>query len=220
MNVKELHSWDLNTSEAIELQRKFSQRVVTHDDFSVIKTVCGVDVGYDKNKSLASAACVVMNYPSLEVVETVTVTTQVAIRYIPGLLSFREAPALIPALKKLKSEPDIIICDGHGIIHPRRFGLACHLGLLLDTPTIGCAKSGLTGTCKEPGQQRGSYEYVWDLGEVIGAVVRTKKGVKPVYVSTGHRVSLSSAIDIVLGSTRNHRLTEPVRRAHLAARGI
>ena len=177
------------------------------------------NVGYDKNMKLATAACVVMSYPMLDVVETAVVETSVVFKYFPGLLSFRETPALIPAFKKLKIAPDLVICDGHGLIHPRRFGLACHLGLLLDTPTIGCAKSRLIGSYSVPEEARGSNEYVRDSGEVIGAVLRTKKGVKPVYVSTGHRISLSSAIDFVLGCTRNHRLTEPVRYAHFAAKG-
>jgi deoxyribonuclease V len=214
MKVKELHSWELSPSEAIELQKSLSKRIVAHNDFSAIKTVCGADVGYDKRVQRATAACVIMSYPALEVIETVTVTTPVKLPYIPGLLSFRETPALIPAFASLKAEPDLIICDGHGLIHPRRFGLACHLGLLLDTPTIGCAKSRLIGSCSTPVETRGSREYVWDAGEVVGAVVRTKKGVKPVYVSSGHRIGLSSAIDYVLGCTKNHRLTEPVRSAH------
>ncbi|UCB45502.1 MAG: deoxyribonuclease V [Spirochaetota bacterium] len=217
MKVKTLHSWELSQTEAIELQKTLAKRIITRDNFSEINTVCGVDVGYDKKVQQATAACVVMSYPALEVIEKVRVTTPIKLHYIPGLLSFREAPALIPAFARLKTEPDLVICDGHGLSHPRRFGLACHLGLLLDTPTIGCAKSLLIGSCSEPGVTRGSYEYIWDTGEVIGAVLRTKNGVKPVYVSTGHRIGLSSAIDFILGCTRNHRLTEPVRYADLDA---
>jgi deoxyribonuclease V len=218
MKVRNLHAWNLTVKEAQDVQRALSRQVIRYDGFSAVQTICGVDASYKVKGNRATSVCVAMSYPGLEVIETVAANTPVTFPYTPGLFSFREIPALIPAVEKLKVKPDLIICDGHGLIHPRRFGLASHLGLLVDIPTIGCAKTKLLGEYGEPPQSRGSFEYVRHDGEIVGAVVRTMHKGTPVFVSIGHRICLESAIKYILGCTRNHRLPEPVRYAHLRAR--
>jgi len=236
MKVKLLHPWNLSESEAVNVQLSLAGKVIAKDEFSSIRTVCGVDVSYRRlaqydaahyNEAYidtasadivrAAAACVVLSYPGLEHRETGFKRSCVRFGYVPGLLAFREIPALIPALEGLESSPDLFICDGHGIAHPRGFGLACHLGLLLDRPAIGCAKTRLLGNFEEPGERRGSFEYLYHKDMVIGAVLRTQEKKKPVFVSTGHRITLQSAIEVVLQCTGSDRLTEPVRRAHRRA---
>jgi deoxyribonuclease V len=161
------------------------------------------------------AGVVIMSGNGRQVLETATAAVTARFPYIPGLLSFRETPAVIEAWTKLKTRPDCLICDGHGLAHPRRFGIACHLGLLLDLPSIGCAKSLLVGTHRTPPKRRGSVEPLLDRGEQIGAVVRTRNGVAPVFVSQGHRISLNAAVQTVLDTFAGYRLPEPTRRAHL-----
>jgi deoxyribonuclease V len=216
MKLKQLHRWDLSTAEAERIQLSLSGEVVVDDEFAAIETVCGLDVSYS-GEERAAAACVVMSYPELEVVESVCKITAVCYNYIPGLLSFREIPPLIPALEDLESTPDLFICDGHGIAHPRRFGLACHLGVLLDRPVIGCAKSKFVGSFEEPGERRGSYEYLYHKDDLVGAVLRTEENRKPVFVSIGHKVTLDTSIAVVLGCTGRGRIPEPVRQSHLTA---
>jgi deoxyribonuclease V len=162
---------------------------------------------------------VVLSYPDLRLVETKVVSGGLEFPYIPGLLSFREAPLTLAACEELSVTPDLILVDGQGIAHPRRMGLASHLGLFLDKPTIGCAKSLLCGSCEIPGEEPGSYTEIVDQGEVIGVTLRTKLAVKPVYVSIGHKIDLETAIQWVLNCCRGHRLPEPARLAHLAAGG-
>ena len=217
MKVKMLHSWDLSLPEAVKVQRSLAQKVTVRDEFRAIRTVCGIDVHYSI-EGKAKAACVVMSYPGLEHIETVSGRTDACFGYVPGLFSFREIPPLIPALEALKSSPDLFICDGHGLAHPRRFGLACHLGVLIDRPVIGCAKSRLIGSFKDPEDRRGSFEYLYHNEEVIGAVLRTQENKKPVFVSVGHMITLKSAVEIVLECTVNDRVPEPVLRAHRKAR--
>jgi deoxyribonuclease V len=217
MKTQTLHSWNVTVSQAAEIQDRLRTRVIIRDLFTSINHVCGVDVGFKEQKAVAS--CVVMSYPDLEVVEHVLHRCAVAFPYIPGLLSFREIPALLPALEKLKCEPDLIIADGQGIAHGRGLGLASHLGILLDLPTIGCAKSRLVGTYAEPGAEKGSWEYLYLGDDVIGAVVRTRKNVKPLFVSVGHGISLQSAIFYTLTCCTSYRLTEPIRFAHRFAGG-
>ena len=217
MKVKMLHSWDLSLPEAVKVQRSLAQKVTVRDEFRAIRTVCGIDVHY-RIEGKAKAACVVMSYPGLEHIETVSGRTDACFGYVPGLFSFREIPPLIPALEALKSSPDLFICDGHGLAHPRRFGLACHLGVLIDRPVIGCAKSRLIGSFKDPEDRRGSFEYLYHNEEVIGAVLRTQENKKPVFVSVGHMITLKSAVEIVLECTVNDRVPEPVLRAHRKAR--
>ena len=161
----------------------------------------------------------VLSYPTLETVECRIASTEVTFPYVPGLLSFRETPVLVPVLESLILRPDVLLVDGQGIAHPRRFGIACHLGLLFDIPTIGCAKSRLTGKFEEPGRAKGSRAELKDGEEVIGAALRTRDGTKPIFVSIGHKVDLESALRIVLGCVGKYRIPEPTRRAHLAAAG-
>jgi deoxyribonuclease V len=209
------HSWNLTVPEARALQEDLRKLVVREDRLGPVRRVAGVDVSYDRRSPVLFAAAVVLDADTLEPIETVGIRGRARFPYVPGYLSFREAPAVLRALAKLRHTPDLLICDGHGVAHPRRFGLACHLGLWLDLPTIGCAKSRLIGSHAEPGTRRGSRRRLIDAGEVLGEVVRTREGVKPVYVSVGHRISLPTARRWVLRLARRVRLPEPVRAAHL-----
>jgi deoxyribonuclease V len=178
-----------------------------------------VDISDGKAQGIATGAVVVLEYPELRLVETKTAQGRLDFPYVPGLLSFRESPLTLAACEKLSVIPDLILVDGQGIAHPRRLGLASHLGLFLNRPTIGCAKSLLCGQHEEPGIEPGSYAEVVDRGETIGVALRTRPGVKPVYVSIGHKVDLQTAIHWVLVCCRGYRLPEPTRLAHLAAGG-
>jgi deoxyribonuclease V len=217
MRLEKLHAWKLTTTEAREVQRALAPGVKRSDDFGEVKRVCGVDIGF--KGGAARAACAVLSFPDLEPLEMLCLESPVEFPYVPGLLSFREIPPLIPVLERLVVEPDLFIADGQGIAHPRRFGLASHLGLILDKPVIGCAKSRLLGVFREPGPARGEFEPLLDGGEIVGAVLRTENKVKPVFVSVGHRVSLETSIGFVLGCCRGHRLPEPIRFAHRLASG-
>jgi deoxyribonuclease V len=181
--------------------------------------IAGVDIAVGKANEIAQAAVVVLSYPELRLVAVELVQGKLEFPYIPGLLSFRESPLILAACRKLSLTPDLIIVDGQGVAHPRRLGLASHLGLFLDVPTIGCAKSRLCGSHDIPTEEAGSYTEVLDKGEVIGAALRTRTGVKPLYISTGHRINLENAIYWVLQCCRGYRLPEPTRLAHLAAGG-
>jgi deoxyribonuclease V len=183
------------------------------------RLIAGVDISVNRWAKTGTAAVVVLSYPGLEPVEVKVVTDSLNFPYVPGLLSFREAPLILAACEKLTVTPDLLMVDGQGIAHPRRMGLASHLGLCLDIPTIGCAKSRLCGSHDEPGNERSSYAELLGNGEVIGAVVRTRTGVKPVYVSIGHKIDLPTAIHFVLECCRGYRLPEPTRLAHQAAGG-
>ncbi|HXF51029.1 MAG TPA: deoxyribonuclease V [Dehalococcoidia bacterium] len=220
MDVRDLHPWDLSYREAIETQRRLAPLVVREGDLpeAAVRLIAGADIAAGRRGGVAVAAVVVVSYPDLEPVETVVVEAPVTTPYIPGLLSFREAPILCEAFRRLRSIPDLLIVDGQGYAHPRRFGLACHLGLLLDLPAIGCAKSRLCGVETPPGPERGSVTPLVDDGEVIGSVVRTQTGVRPVYVSVGHRLSLRACEDWTLRCAPKFRLPEPTRLADHAAR--
>ncbi len=211
--------WPATTKEAIALQRELAGQVVREDDFGKIEHVAGVDVGFEERGRITRAAVAVLNFPALTLACHAVVRRPTTFPYVPGLLSFREAPALLDAFEKLEQLPDLILCDGQGIAHPRRFGIACHLGLLLDRPTIGVAKSRLTGTFEEPPRCRGGWTPLTDGEETLGAVLRTRTGVKPLFISTGHRVGLASAIDWTLACTTRYRLPETTRWAHRLASG-
>ncbi len=238
MQYRHLHSWNITPEQARHLQSNLRTQVIQTNRFSTIATVAGVDIGFrnvgDKGidssdtkafrvKEIALASVVVLSFPELREVERVVAESRVCFLYIPGLLSFREIPPLLKAFSQLKTAPDLVMVDGHGIAHPRRFGIASHLGLILDKPTMGCAKSRLWGKHEEPGKERGSYEYLYDTsreateGEVIGAAVRTRTKVRAVYVSIGHRIALDSAITFCLACGGGYRLPEPTRQAHNAA---
>jgi deoxyribonuclease V len=219
MRVNQIHPWDVSPQEAMRIQNRLKGQVIARDEFDPgsIRTIAGVDIGF--RKDTAKAAIVVLEFPAMEVLDYVVEEKPVSFPYIPGLLSFRETPPLILAFERLETEPDVIIVDGQGIAHPRRFGIASHLGLILDKPTIGCAKSRLYGRHKQPGEKAGSVEYLYDREEIIGAAVRTRDNVQHVYVSVGHKVSLETAIKLVLDCCRGYRLPEPTRQAHLIAGG-
>jgi len=211
------HDWNLPPKEAIALQRELARRVQRTGTPAPVTTVAGVDAGY--RDGIARAAIVVLRYPSLKVVDSAVAHRPVEYPYVPGLLTFREGPAVLDALAKLTVTPDLFIFDGQGIAHPRRLGIASHIGVLVDAPSIGCAKSRLCGVYEEPGERKGSFSPLRDRGETIGAVLRTRTGVKPVFVSIGHRVDLSAAIHYVLACCTRYRLPETTRLAHRLASG-
>lgn len=214
-----LHAWDVSASEAIAIQRRL-HRLIRQEWAPVAvegQRVAGIDVGIKKD--MARAAVVVLNYPALALLDVALAEAPVSFPYVPGLLTFREGPIVLAALARLQLEPDLLIFDGQGIAHPRRLGLAAHIGVLVDRPSIGCAKSRLWGKHQEPGPEKGDYALLYDDQQVIGAVVRTRTGVKPVYVSVGHRIDLPRAIEYVLGCCTRFRLPETTRLAHRAAGG-
>jgi deoxyribonuclease V len=211
------HAWDLTSAAAVELQRRLAAQVVRTDRIGPVRHVAGVDVGFEAGNTVTRAAVVVLDFPGLNVVEQTVARRPTTFPYIPGLLSFRELPAVLDAFEHLRIQPDLILCDGQGLAHPRRFGIACHLGVWLDLPTIGVAKSRLTGTHEDVPNEKGAHRPLLDRGECIGAVLRTRSGVQPLYISIGHRISLTSAIDYVLRCTTRFRLPETTRAAHRLA---
>lgn len=215
MHVHELHSWNLTPSEAVALQRELSGRVEDRSPLTRCELVAGADVSYARFSQVFYAGVVVVRVADGVVVEKQSAVRESPFPYVPGLLSFREAPALLEAFRQLHTEPDAVMFDGQGWAHPRRFGLACHVGLWLDRPTLGCAKSRLIGDYREPGRKAGALSPLKDGHDVIGSVVRTKTGVKPLFVSVGHRMDLASAVRLVLATCRGYRLPEPTRQAHL-----
>jgi len=214
MRTKNLHSWELSYSEATSLQKELARKIRHSPIKGRPDLIAGLDCAFAGDNSRVIAAVVVLKMPDFELVETATAVRKTSFPYIPGLLSFREGPACLAAVERLKSTPDLFIIDGQGIAHPRRLGLASHLGLLLDKPTIGCAKSRLVGTFQQVGQQKGSYSLLTDGEETIGAVVRTRTNVKPVFVSVGNKCRLHEAIGFILACTTRYRLPEPTRIAH------
>lgn len=210
-----VHRWPTIYKDAVALQEKLRGRVVTEGGPADVRLVAGVDVSYSRGSDTYYAGIVVMRWPGLEPVEEVWASGKPSFPYIPGLLSFREGPITLAAFRKLRHAPDVIMFDGQGVAHPRRFGLASHIGLLLDIPSIGCAKSMLVGEFEQPGRARGSVSPLVYKGAVVGQAVRTRDGVNPVYVSAGHRISLESAVSIVLGCGGGYRVPEPTRRAHI-----
>ena len=225
MRLQTLHSWDLTPAEAIAVQKELASRVIRTGDPGDVRLVAAADIAFPERTrgwqgGLARAAVVLMSYPELAIVEQHVIEAPVAFPYVPGLLSFREIPALALAFERLSSTPDLLLVDGQGVAHPRRFGLAAHLGLLAGIPTIGCAKSRLCGEAADPGPERGSVSDLIDGGERIGLVVRTKDRVKPLYVSVGHLISLECAAEWVLRLAPTHRLPEPIRLADRLSKGL
>jgi deoxyribonuclease V len=215
------HPWNLSETEAVELQRRLSSKVIQKDLDYPIRYVAGVDAAYEEQRNQQYAAAVIMDADSGETLETATARGPVKFPYIPGLFSFRELPAIIESLKQLKLTPDLILCDGQGIAHPRRFGLASHLGVLFNVATIGCSKTRYIGTAREPGIKRGQRTPLELNDECIGCVLRTQDHIRPVYVSVGHRITLPTACDWVLRLTPRYRLPEPTRRANqMVKKGI
>lgn len=213
MRISVPHGWDLTPADARALQDELQPRIDCNDRLPRLRHVAGVDVGFEDGGRVTRAAVVVHGWPELEVVERALARRETGFPYVPGLLAFRELPAVVAALEELDTDPDLVFCDGQGIAHPRRFGIACHLGLLIDRPAIGVGKSRLIGTHAEPARDRGAREPLVDCGEIVGTVLRTRTGVRPVYVSPGHRVSLETAVELVLNAAPRYRLPEPVREA-------
>lgn len=213
MEIQQRHPWPQTKSEAIAIQERLQKETIAYDALRPVQYVAGVDVGYDRGDTISKAAVAVLSFPSLELVEQAIATRPIAFPYTPGLLSFREVPAILDALEKLSIIPDLLLCDGQGLAHPRRFGLACHLGVIANLPSIGVAKSLFIGEHDELAPERGSWQPLIDKGETVGAALRSRAGVKPIYVSIGHRISLLAAIDYVLRCTPKYRLPETTRIA-------
>ncbi|MSQ14423.1 MAG: deoxyribonuclease V [Dehalococcoidia bacterium] len=216
MKIAHAHRWDLSPAEAINLQREMASSVVLEDRIGEVNLVAGADLHFPQ-KGRARAAVVVLSYPDLKMVESRVAEGEAAFPYIPGLLAFRESPLVLEAFGRLLCSPDLLLVDGQGVAHPRRMGLACHLGIYLDIPTIGCAKSRLYGRHTEPGLEKGSWADLMDNNAVIGSVLRTKNGVRPLYVSPGHLVGIEGARAWTLKCCRGYRVPEPTRLAHQLA---
>ncbi|HIC92413.1 MAG TPA: deoxyribonuclease V [Syntrophaceae bacterium] len=215
MKIRQLHRWDLGYREALKVQETLKERLIFTRLRRKVGLVAGADVSYAKNNNRLYGAVVIIALPSLSLVEYKIAQDKVRFPYIPGLLSFREAPILLKAFKKINVIPDVVLFDGQGTAHPRGLGLASHMGLFLDIPAIGCAKTLLIGESGPVGKEVGSFAYLKNKDEVIGAVLRTKSGIKPVIISPGHRITLDESINIVLQCVRGYRLPEPIRQAHL-----
>ena len=222
MNIKYLHHWNITYKEAVNIQQELKGKLILYDKKSPgeMRTIAGADISYSKQDDMFFAAVVLLAWPTMDVIEEVSLAERAPFPYIPGLLTFREGPALLKVFEKLTSVPDGVIFDGQGIAHPRGIGLASHMGLFLDIPTIGCAKKRLVGVYDEVGAEIGDYADLTLDGRIMGAVVRTKKNVKPLFISPGHKIGLRRAVEVVLSCCRGYRIAEPVRRAHLAVNRI
>ncbi len=215
MDFPFLHDWQMDYRQAVALQRILAERLVCRNCLPrPVRTVAGVDVSYEKHGQLFFAGIVVLSLPALEVLEEASAVGRVSFPYIPGLLSFRELPILLEAFRSLRTVPDAILVDGQGMAHPRRLGLASHLGLWLELPTVGCAKSRLCGEHPEPGERRGDQVPLRLAGEDVGVVLTTRDRIKPLYISPGHKIDIAAAADLVLACGRRYRLPEPTRLAH------
>lgn len=219
MEVLKLHEWEVSSTRAKEIQLSLAKRVVTENGVIDPRLVAGIDISSPDAHGVARGAVVVLSYPELSIVEIKITQGKIIMPYIPGLLSFRESPLILDACAKLSNIPDLVLIDGQGIAHPRRLGLASHVGLFLGLPTIGCAKSILCGQHPPLAEEAGSHAELLDNGEIIGAALRTKSRVRPIYVSVGHKIGLASALQWVINCCRGYRLPEPTRLAHLAAGG-
>lgn len=221
MRPLDLHPWDISPKKAIEIQKALSKMVILEGSIKGIRVVGGADVSYSPGGNRCWGAVVLLSFPDLKVIEEVRVEAVVKFPYIPGLLTFREGPPLLEAFKRIENEPDVVIFGGQGIAHPRRMGLATHLGILLNIPSIGCAKTHLWGRFdNDVGKKRGSYTLIKDKeGEILGVLIRTREGVSPLFVSQGHRIDLEGCIDLVLRLCPRYRLPEPLRVAHSLSKG-
>ncbi|MCB0581563.1 MAG: deoxyribonuclease V [Phaeodactylibacter sp.] len=209
------HGWNLSPTEAVNLQRQLREKISLSPFAGPIRHIGGADLSYNKGSDEFYAGIVVLDYESMETVAHSTVIRRSPFPYIPGLLSFREIPSLMEAWERLPFQPEVIAFDGHGIAHPRRMGIAAHFGLLADKPTIGCAKKRLTGKYEEPPRRRGAYTPILDGEETLGFALCTKDGIKPVFVSPGHRMGLEQSREVMLHCARGYKIPEPTRQAHL-----
>ncbi len=219
MAAIELHPWQVTTEQARQIQETLASKVSRQNHIKSVRFIAGADISAPRGSSIARAAVVVLRFPELDVAEVQTAQGELQFPYVPGLLSFREAPLVLEVCERLELTPDLLFVDGQGLAHPRRMGIACHLGLLLDIPTIGCAKSRLWGTHEPVGPEAGARVELLDDSEVIGAVLRTSPGGAPLYISIGHKVDLDNACYWVMQCCLGHRLPEPARLAHMAAAG-
>jgi len=215
--LAKMHAWDVSAKQAIAIQKEWAGYVIIEDALPPIHTIAGVDVGFENEGEITKAAVAVLSYPALELLEFAIARVTTRFPYIPGLLSFREIPAVLNAINQLKNKPDLLMCDGQGYAHPRRFGIACHLGTLLDIPAIGVGKTRLIGEYSSVPAQRGQWAPLTHKNEQIGAVLRTREKIKPVFVSVGHRISLIRAIHYVMACTTRYKLPEAIRHAHRLA---
>lgn len=213
------HPWDVTPREARAIQERLRSRVLLDDRLGPIRRVAGVDVAFPERGRTTRAAVAVLDASSLEVVEQAVISRATSFPYVPGLLSFREVPAVLDALAELSAVPDLLLCDGHGLAHPRRMGLACHLGLVADIPAAGVAKTLLVGEHEEVPDERGAWTALSHKGETVAAALRSRAGVKPIYVSPGHRISLTTAVAWVMRCITRYRLPETTRRADRLASG-
>jgi len=216
-SIQAPHPWNVSPEQAKEIQELFRYQIVREDKIGKVRYVAGIDLGFEAQGSTTRAVIVIMSVPELIIEEEILSSFPTSFPYVPGLLSFREIPAILKAFSKLTICPDLLFCDGQGIAHPRRFGLASHLGLICNVPSIGVAKSRLIGMHDQVGQSRGDWQPLKDDDEIIGSVLRTRTGVKPLYISPGHRISVETSNNLVLGCTTEYRLPEPIRRAHYLA---
>ncbi|WP_067520356.1 deoxyribonuclease V [Endozoicomonas ascidiicola] len=219
--MSEPHSWDVSPAELRALQTTLARQVIQSDDLPTVNKVAGVDVGFEDSGRITRAAVAVLSFPELELLDYSIARVPTCIPYVPGLLSFRECPAILAALEQLRSSPDLLLCDGQGIAHPRRLGVACHLGVLTGLPTIGVAKSRLCGNSQPLAEEKGAREILWDRTkgkeDIIGTVLRTRTGVRPLYISVGHRISLTTAVHYVESCLTRYRLPETIRWADALA---
>jgi len=218
--MKPLHSWNVGVEEAIQIQESLRDRIVLEKTFSKVRTIGGGDVAYSKKGDRLCGAIIVLSFPDMETLDIAMANGKVSFPYIPTLLSFREGPILIKTFQRLKIKPDVMIYDGQGIAHPRGIGLASHMGLWLNLPSIGCAKTPLLDEFISPGSSKGSFEWIQREGKEVGAVLRTKDKVKPLFVSPGHRIDLITSVQLILESCQGFRFPEPLRRAHQATRNM
>jgi deoxyribonuclease V len=218
--MKPLHAWNVSSEEAIRIQEAFKDQIILKKTFSKVRTIGGGDAAYSKDDKFLFAAIVVLSISEMEILDTATADGKTSFPYVPGLLSFREGPILIEAFQRLRLKPDVMIYDGQGIAHPRRMGLASHMGLWLDLPSIGCAKTPLLGGYVSPGPSRGSLEWIRRKGRKVGAVLRTKENVKPIFISPGHRIDFLTSNRLILESCKGFRFPEPLLKAHQLAERV
>jgi deoxyribonuclease V len=213
MKYLNLHPWKVTTKEAVQIQAELRERIELHDTFDTVRVIAGADVAFDKHKNEGYGGVITYSFPELEEIERRGVKAEIPFPYVPGLLAFREAPIVLKAFASLKTEPDVVLFDGQGLAHFRRMGIATHMGIVLNKPTIGCAKSRLIGTFDEPGPRVGSYSPLVHGKETVGVVLRTRKQVKPIFVSQGTNISLKTCIEIVLTCVDGYRIPKPTREA-------
>ncbi len=211
------HTWTTDIQEEKSIQNKLKNKLITKDNFGEIKLIAGIDVGFEEDGHLTRAAVALLTWPNLEIVDRIVSRGPTVFPYIPGFLSFREIPQIITALSHLKTLPNLLICDGHGIAHPRQMGIASHLGVITGLPSIGAAKSILVGSHKDVAQEKGAWQPLIYKNQTIGVALRTRKNVKPMYISLGHRISLETAVDFIMKGTTKYRLPEATRWAHKLA---